>query len=206
MPKQWKHIEQNGKLKAHQECAFCFCDSIITSMKNTIHIDMDGVVADWDRAATDYLQSEFPLDVAGRPEGRWPPHLWEELRVAPHFYYSLPKMPQADELMALAMRFRDELGWNLVMLTAIPRGNDVYEAFHDKIRWMDKYYPGVEVHFGPYSQDKQDHCKTANDILVDDRLDNCEQWRSKGGIAVRVTKDNQSALTELQSVFDKIKD
>jgi 5'(3')-deoxyribonucleotidase len=114
-------------------------------------------------------------------------------------------MLRADELMALAMRFRDELDWNLVMLTAIPRGNDVFESFHDKIRWMDKYYPGIEVHFGPYSQDKQDHCKIAGDILVDDRLDNCEQWRSKGGTAVRVTKDYQSALTELQSIFDKIK-
>jgi hypothetical protein len=35
VPKQWRLIEKDGKLKAHQECAFCFYDSIITNMKNT---------------------------------------------------------------------------------------------------------------------------------------------------------------------------
>jgi 5'(3')-deoxyribonucleotidase len=169
--------------------------------KNTIHIDMDGVVADWDTAATQYLHAEFPLDVASKPEGRWPKHLWDELRNAPHFYRDLPKMPKADEMMSLAKRFRDELGWNLVMLTAVPRGNDCWDCFHDKIRWMDKYYPGIDVHFGPYSEDKQIHCVVDGDILVDDRFDNCASWDARGGVAVRVTKDYDKALRDLENLF-----
>ena len=171
-------------------------------MKHTIHIDMDGVVADWDRAATEYLHTNFPVDAAGKNENRWPPHLWEQLRIAPHFYRHLPKMARADDLINLARRFRDELHWNLVMLTAIPRGNDVFECFDDKFHWMQQHYPDIPVHFGPYSHDKQDHCKVAGDILVDDRYDNCEQWTFKGGIAVRVTKDYDKALAELEKIFE----
>jgi 5'(3')-deoxyribonucleotidase len=174
--------------------------------KHTIHLDMDGVVADWDRAATEYLKSEFPIDAANKPEGRWPTHLWNELRNAPHFYRNLPKMEKADEMVSIARRFRDDLGWNLVMLTAIPRGNDCFEVFHDKIKWMADHYPEIEVHFGPYSHDKQDHCLVDGDILVDDRYDNCEQWEARGGIAVRVKKDGyDDALTELQDIYHALR-
>jgi 5'(3')-deoxyribonucleotidase len=168
----------------------------------TLYLDMDGVVADWDRAATEYLHEEFPLDFANKPEGRWPKHLWEELRKATRFYRDLPKMPQADELVELARRFRDEKGYELVFLTAIPRGNDCHWAFYDKVLWVQARYPEIAVHFGPYSEDKQVHCEPG-DILVDDRYDNCESWKAAGGVAVRVTKDYQAALDQLQEIFDK---
>jgi 5'(3')-deoxyribonucleotidase len=175
-------------------------------MKNTIHIDMDGVVADWDRAATEWLKTEHPVDSAGVQEERWPPHLWEQLRTIPHFYRNLPKMARADDMITLARKFRDELGWNLVMLTAIPRGNDVFECFDDKFHWMQERYPDIPVHFGPYSQDKQDHVKKPGDILVDDRRDNCEQWEYKGGVAVRVLKrDYDQALEDLEEIFEALK-
>jgi len=174
--------------------------------KHTIHLDMDGVVADWDQAASNYLHTNFPLDAAGQKEDRWPPHLWEQLREAPHFYRYLPKMKRADDLVNLARRFRDELHWNLVMLTAIPRHNDVFEVFDDKFRWMLDHYPDIPVHFGPYSHDKQDHCKVKGDILVDDRLDNCEQWEYKGGTAVRVLrKDYDKCIEDLQEIFEALK-
>jgi 5'(3')-deoxyribonucleotidase len=167
---------------------------------NTIYIDMDGVVADFDTAATDYLHSELKIDIANKQEGKWPPGMWERIRDNHHFYRSLPKMPQADEMIALARRFRDELDWNLMFLTAIPKGNDMPWTFWDKMLWVQERYPDVPVHFGPYSHDKQHHC-TPGDILVDDRHDNCEQWRQAGGVAVRVTHDYAAALDELGDCF-----
>jgi len=175
-------------------------------IKHTIHLDMDGVVADWDLAASLYLHSTFPIDAAGQKEDRWPDHLWEELKKAPHFYRSLPKMPKADQLVAIARRYRDELDWNLVMLTAIPRQNDVFDCVQDKIDWMREHYPDIPVHIGPYSHDKQDHCLVKNDILVDDRADNCEQWESRGGIAVHVAKGQyDQALAELDHILSALK-
>ena len=166
--------------------------------KHTIYLDMDGVVADWDAKAQEIL---------GKPKssvnGRWPDSDWARLRDFPHFYRVLAKMPRADELVDLARQFRDELGWDLYFLTAIPHDNDVPDAFTDKVEWAQEYYPDIRVHFGPYSNDKQDHCRPG-DILVDDRSDNCAQWISRGGTAVRVHDDAYGgALRELEQILEK---
>ena len=165
----------------------------------TIYIDMDGVVADWETAAEQHIQKQKDIN------SLWPNEEWEKIRSQHHFYRHLPEMPRAQEMMALARRFRDELGWRLCMLTAIPHKNDMHDTFHDKVDWMAERWPEVRVHFGPYSQDKQHHCQPG-DILVDDRTSNCKEWAARGGIAVQVTKDYEWALHQLQQVFDAIKD
>lgn len=167
---------------------------------NTIYIDMDGVVADFDTAATDFLQTELKIDIANKQEGKWPPGMWERIRENTRFYRDLPKMPLADQMLDLAREFRDKLDWNLMFLTAIPKGNDMPWTFWDKMMWVQARYPDIPVHFGPYSHDKQSHC-VPGDILVDDRHDNCEQWRSRGGAAVRVTHDYAQALDQLGDLF-----
>lgn len=164
--------------------------------KQTLHIDMDGVVADWNSYAMKILGSDSLMN-----NGRWPDKDWARLKSCKTFYRDLPKMKKADELMNLARRFRDELGWELYMLTAIPHNNDVPECFQHKVEWQQEFFPDVRVHFGPYSQDKKKHCKPG-DILVDDRHDNCTDWRLAGGIAVQVTADYDLALAELQRQFD----
>jgi hypothetical protein len=75
---------------------------------------------------------------------------------------------------------------HLAFLTAIPDNNSVPYAIYDKVTWADTHFPGIPVFFGPYSSDKQVHCRF-NDILIDDRKSNCEEWRSAGGIAHQYT-------------------
>lgn len=168
---------------------------------NTIYIDMDGVVADFDRAVAERLRPS-PEDLAYAQEhNRWPKSVWQEIIKDSHFYRDLPKMPQADRMISTARRFRDELGWKLYMLTAIPKDNDIPDCIQDKILWMNQYYPDIPVRFGPYSQDKQNHAKPG-DILVDDKPSNIEQWRSRGGIGIQVTKDYDVALLMLAKYFE----
>lgn len=164
----------------------------------TLYIDMDGVVADWDTAVRE-LVGDRVKDL----NNRWPDDEWAKIKSKDHFYRDLPKMAKADELMLLAQAFRDNLGWDLKMLTAIPKNNDMPNAFHDKIKWMDQYYPGIDVCFGPYSTDKQKHCRPG-DILVDDRKSNIEEWIRAGGTAVRVTDDYNLALAELEEIYNRI--
>lgn len=164
----------------------------------TLYIDMDGVVADWDAAARAAIG-----DRVKDLNNRWPDEDWQLIKKIEHFYRDLPKMPKADELMYIAQAFRDNLKWDLKMLTAIPRENDMPNAFHDKIKWMDKYYPGIDVCFGPYSHDKKLHCRPG-DILVDDRLSNIQEWESVGGTAIRVTADYDQAIAELESLYNRI--
>jgi 5'(3')-deoxyribonucleotidase len=167
----------------------------------TIFVDMDGVIADFMTGARNYLNASTADTDEAERDGRWPEKTWGRLVEAPNFFRHLPKMSRADELMNLAHRFRDELGWQLRILTAIPENNEVPDVFQDKVDWIKEYYPGIRVNFGPYSQDKWRQCKPG-DILIDDRKDNCEQWQAAQGIAVRVTSDYQSALDQLQSLFD----
>jgi 5'(3')-deoxyribonucleotidase len=157
---------------------------------------MDGVIADFHKMAVTVLGKE-PDSITN---DRWPDSDWEHLREYPGFFRKIPKMAQADRMIDQARRFRDELGWQLYILTAVPHLNDMPDAFQDKMDWVNEHYPDLRVRFGPYSRDKQDHCRPG-DVLVDDRGSNCVEWRSRGGITVQVTGDYQSALVQLENLF-----
>ena len=142
-----------------------------------IYIDMDEVVADWQSAAVTYVG---PWDPALK---RCPPEQWAKLRNYKRIYRELDVREGGYELVAWIQNYQAKHDNVFVaFLTAVPNGNDVAWAFQDKVHWANFYFPGIPVFFGPYSVNKQDHCKPG-DILIDDRLSNCEEWRARGGIA-----------------------
>jgi len=161
---------------------------------------MDGVVADFNGYAQKILKASDQEAEKATMSGHWSHEDWQKLKTIPHFYKQLPKTPEADEIIDLARKFRDELGWNLYMLTAIPSGNDVPDAIHDKVEWIQQYYPDIPVHFGPYSRDKHKHAKPG-DILVDDRRDNCQQWQQAQGVAI-LSQNRSHALKQLKQTLE----
>lgn len=163
--------------------------------KRTLYLDMDGVVADWRANAVRVIGYDC-FDPAQRYNDRD----WALLRSDPHIFLNLPLMDGARRLVDLARGFRDTLGWELLFLTAIPHNNDVPWTFHDKQVWAARYFSDIPVHFGPYSEDKYRHC-SAGDILVDDRYDNCAQWRAASGTAVKVALTLDSAIAELEEIY-----
>lgn len=165
--------------------------------KKTFYLDMDGVVADWVAGAAEIIGYEL-----SDPKAYYPPEDWIKIRDNQRMFRNLPKMKHADEMVDLARKFRDELGYDLMFLTAIPHYNDIHWAFWDKMLWAQERYPDIPVHFGPFSQDKQKHCQPG-DILVDDRPDNCEQWARVGGVAVKVDLDYISALDAVKELFNR---
>jgi 5'(3')-deoxyribonucleotidase len=170
-----------------------------------IFVDMDGVVADFNQGAAQAINASSDVLQTAVESGHWDQDSWKHIvKYHPRIFRDLPKMPKADLMMELASKFRDEFLWDLRMLTAVPKGNDVPDAFRDKIHWMSLRYPGIPVWFGPYSQDKKNHC-LPGDILIDDRKDNCEQWQAAGGLAVRVTSDYDRALEQLESIYHDLK-
>lgn len=168
----------------------------------TLYLDMDGVVADWDKGCELYLGVKRPKHNQNE-DGRWSHEQWLKIRENDRFFRTLPKMHLADELVDLARRFRDDLNYDVRFLTAIPRGNDAPWSFQDKVLWAQDYYPDIPVFFGPYSHDKKHHCKP-NDILIDDRLTNIEDWREQNGRAIRVLHDDLApAINLLQRFYDQ---
>ena len=165
---------------------------------------MDGVVADFNTAARIYLKRSQADAVQAEQNGRWPKEEWARLKDCPHFYRDLPKTPYADRIMDLARQFRDQHGWRLHMLTAIPSGNDMPDCIWDKVLWMQEHYPDVTAHFGPVSQDKAHHCQPG-DVLVDDRASNNLEWTQAGGHAIRVyTWSPESAIQELEQLLGSL--
>jgi 5'(3')-deoxyribonucleotidase len=163
----------------------------------TLYIDMDGVIADFVGFAKTILGQTKEFNRTDK----WAPGEWARLRDVPNLYRKLPKMRQADDIINLARKFRDDLGWPVYMLTAVPKGNDVPDAFHDKILWMQDYYPDIRVRFGPWGHTKHEHCNPG-DILVDDRASNCEEWTQAGGRAIKVTGEYFTpVLNELYEIY-----
>jgi 5'(3')-deoxyribonucleotidase len=165
---------------------------------NTLYLDMDGVVADWNAGVQDIIGYTLK-----NHNDHYPDQDWNKITKHQRLYRDLPLTQGAKELVSLARQFRDRLGWDLNFLTAIPHGNDVPWAFYDKVNWAKKYFDDIPVHFGPYSKDKWKHCKPG-DILVDDKPSNIAEWRKAGGIAIQVTPSElDDAIIKLRVHYDR---
>lgn len=158
----------------------------------TLYLDMDGVVADFDA---------YAFAIAGFPPsgGFYNDEQWAEIAANDRLYRDLPKTAYADLLVDACKQYCQERNYQLMFLTAVPKGNDMHWSFYDKVQWAGKYFPDIPVHFGPYSKDKHVHCKPG-DILIDDRSSNIEEWQVAGGHAIHHKNDIEATLRQLQAL------
>ncbi len=159
----------------------------------TLYLDMDGVVADFD----DY--AERILGPLPGHHGIYPEEQWNKIASNPRLYRELKKTSYADRLVEECRDLAATKGYDLLFLTAVPKGNDIKWAFYDKMVWAQLLFPGIPVHFGPYSLDKWRHCQPG-DILIDDRPSNIAEWRVAGGIAIHHTNID-ATLYELSRLY-----
>ena len=141
-----------------------------------IYLDMDDVVADWMTAAKAIVNRNWNYGE------RIPDSDWTKVKARQRFYRDLPVKPGATELVEWCRDYKDRTDCGLFFLTALPHDYSMPWASQDKVWWANDHFPRIPVFFGPFSHDKWRHCKTG-DILIDDRISNCEEWRSAGGHA-----------------------
>jgi 5'(3')-deoxyribonucleotidase len=138
---------------------------------------MDDVVADWMGYARSYLKIQWA-------EGEMvPDNQWRRLKDDQRMYRNLPLKEGAHELVNWCREYSKKTGCGLYFLTAVPHNNDMPWSFQDKVFWAQEHFPGIPVFFGPYSHDKWVRCESPDDILIDDRRSNNEEWRRQGGRA-----------------------
>lgn len=137
----------------------------------TIYVDMDGVLADFDRAAWERLGIRDPRKVesdVGADE------FWRRIGLIPHFYRTLPLMPDArllwDGLVAASPT-------PPVILTGVPWS--IETAVVDKLVWATEHFPGVEV-IPCAAKDKARWC-IPGDVLIDDWPKYQALWEAAGG-------------------------
>lgn len=134
-----------------------------------LFLDCDGVLADFDRAATALLGMP-PRDHQRR---FGPVKFWARIGAAPDFYGALPLMPDARVLFEAVAHLRPTI------LTGVPRGG---WAEAQKERWAARRFPGTPIVTGP-ARNKRDHARPG-DVLVDDTLTHAHLWEGMGGVFV----------------------
>lgn len=171
--------------------------------RRTIYLDMDGVLADFDRAMVARGVHAPSFEFGHLPEAEW---TQEQIRrdaqvrvemAKPDFWPSLPIMPGARELLAVAAKLAGTA--HLFILTATPRSNPEQAAFH-KREWAAKHlgFPAGRV-LTCLRSEKRLHAAPGK-ILVDDLASNCAEWREAGGVAVHYA-DAPSAIGHLMEHF-----
>jgi 5'(3')-deoxyribonucleotidase len=134
-----------------------------------LYLDCDGVLADFDRGATEIL------GMPPRPfEKRFGlPAFWKKLGRHPDFYGSLPLLPDAMKLFEAVRHLHP------IILTGLPRGD---WAAPQKTRWAAAHFPGTRI-ITCLAVEKRKHAREG-DILVDDMLKHRDLWTGAGGLFV----------------------
>jgi 5'(3')-deoxyribonucleotidase len=159
-----------------------------------LYVDMDGVLADFDKSAEAILQT----DNIYKYEFIWgPDRFWEELNTRPDFFRNLPMMGDAKHLWSKIAHLNPEV------LTALPRENGERVSVQ-KREWITKNIDNWSqpendtiVHTCP-TRDKPKLCKPG-DILIDDRAVNRDAWMKAGGIYI-VHTSAANTLTTLRAL------
>lgn len=135
-----------------------------------LFLDCDGVLADFDRGATDLL-GEPPRDFEARHGRR---EFWRRIAAAPDYFARLPLMPDARELWDAVEHLHP------VILTGVPLGT---WAAPQKMRWAARHFPGARM-ITTMARAKRDHMEAPGDVLVDDTLTWQHLWEEAGGVFV----------------------
>ena len=164
----------------------------VISSETIIYCDMDGVLADFDRAVIEKLGSKLNDN-------------WGDLD--PDLFLTLKKTNDADILWEFISKL------NIEILSAAPkpeRGEVASRAAKDKKAWMNEHFnfPADKVHVG-LRREKPNRAKRFDkesgewiqNILIDDTQGNIEAWEQAGGIGIlHVTGDSQSTITKLEQM------
>ncbi len=145
---------------------------------NTIHCDQDGVLVDFDRFVFEGIGYTFDQNRERTVDDS---PMWNYLHSVPTAYQLMHLTPYAKRLWAAIVA----LNTKRQILTAIPRRTSMPLAEEHKREHAKLHLdPNVTVVIGPHAADKWKHC-LPGDILIDDRISNCDDWEKKGnGIAI----------------------
>lgn len=130
----------------------------------TIYVDMDGVLADFDRGYHERFGVASNKELNNVD--------WNLVRVTSGFYRDLPPMPDFDEL------WRFVCSMEPVILTGIP--SSVPGALENKREWVRKHIGSIQPIIGCRSSEKCTYAQPG-DILIDDWKKYRDRWIGRGG-------------------------
>lgn len=174
--------------------------------KWTVYVDLDGVLADFDRAAGDLGFDTSDLNMSSSQltdDAKIRKQRLYDLIAFSSFYAELPFMPDAKALWAHIEPYEP------IVLTASPNfrhrddGLEAHNHAADQKRIWCRNYLGLDTLervICTRSKEKQTYAKTPSGesaILIDDRPRNISEWENSGGRGILHTSAAESieALT-----------
>ena len=158
-----------------------------------VFLDSDGVLADFDKLAGEILG--MPSREFEKVKHHGPGEMWARLYAHDDFFYKIPKMHDADDLVNGVI----ELGFDPIVLTGIPSKDGSDWAIGQKIRWYQDHYPDLPV-ITCKSKDKLLHMiEGKHNVLIDDWTQHKAAWEEAGGTFIVHTSaaDSLEQLKEL---------
>ena len=154
----------------------------------TLFLDMDGVLADFDRRAEEVLGMDGHLFSYRFGDEE----MWRRLNAVEDFFFSFPPMEDA-HLLWEATR-----GVPRKVLTALPKTNQ-RKVDIQKRRWISHHFGADNVPVITCLTREKPRFAKPGDILVDDRNINEAAWKLRGGIFIH-HDDAQSSVAELREL------
>ena len=147
-----------------------------------IYLDMDGVLADFNRGVRELCGMEPLSQNAKQRDPKLDDLMWERIRETDHFYDRLELLPGAKEMFdRIYGKYGDKCG----ILTGIPREErGIVTAEQDKRNWTRRMLSDtVKVH-AVCRKHKQNYCSGPESVMIDDREKTIREWRELGGTGI----------------------
>ena len=160
-----------------------------------IYLDMDGVLADFDKGVRDFCHILPTSQNQGRGAG-YDDLMWAEIRKIDHFYARLELMPGAKELFG---RIWEKYGKEQCeILTGIPKPKrGILTAGKDKEDWTRRMLSeDIRVNI-VFREQKPEYCHGKDSYLIDDRESNIREWEAIGGTGI-LHRSAEETLRELE--------
>lgn len=165
-------------------------------MKTRLYIDLDGVMADFDK----YFLEEFGVESSKLDD----PTLWKWINGHGNFFINLPLCEGALDF------FKSVEHMNPTILTACPKSNYAVAAVQ-KRQWVYKHL-SEDITVIPMMGGKNKclFMHSPGDILIDDFEKNCIPWAEHGGFAIHhknfeETRRNLNLVLSMKLSLESVK-
>jgi len=152
---------------------------------NRIFLDMDGVLADFDKAAIPLMDGLSP-EVFEKTRGS--DEFWKRINSNPTFFSDLPLMEDAMDLYDVVKKYRP------IILTGVPKAVEAHRS--QKIDWGLKHFGKSQIVIPCQAKRKSEYL-LPGDVLVDDRTVYKHLWERAGGIYIV----HKSAAQSLEALW-----
>lgn len=165
-----------------------------------IYIDLDGVLADFDRGVEE-LAHYHRHDQEEKNE-ELINSMWDAVRAVEHFYDKLEPIPGALEMFhSICESYGDSC--DIEILTGLPKPwRHIPDAEADKRKWTARILsPDIVVNAG-IREDKVKYCNGPGCVLIDDLNSNIKAWEKHGGTGI-LHQSPEETLRRLKELAEK---